>query len=320
MRASRLVSILLLLQTRGQMSASELADRLEVSVRTIYRDLQALSEAGVPIYTEPGPRGGCRLVEGYRTRLTGLTPEEAEVMLLSGLPGAIGELGLGTTLAAAQLKMLAALPDELRERASLTSQRFHLDAPGWFRSNVDLPHLATIAGAVWDDRQVRLSYQPPRQEPAWRVIEPLGLVLKAGVWYLVGRNPEREEPHSYRVSRVRAVEPLDERFERPADFGLGEFWGRATREFEASRPRVAVALRLSPDAQARAAWLVGDAPHQPDDEDGWARVEVGFESLSWAEEELLGVGAGVEVLAPAELRERMTRTAWDLAERYGRPR
>lgn len=318
MRASRLVSILLLLQTRGQMSASELADRLEVSVRTIYRDLQALGEAGVPIYAEPGPKGGCRLVEGYRTRLTGLTPEEAEVMLLSGLPGAIGELGLGTTLAAAQLKMLAALPDELRERASLTSQRFHLDAPGWFHSNVDLPHLAAIAGAVWDDRRIRLNYQRPREEPAWRVMEPLGLVLKAGVWYLVGRNREREEPHSYRVSRVRAVEPLEERFERPSDFDLGEFWSRATMEFEASRPRVAVRVRLSPAAQNRAAWLIGEAARDPDVEAGWSRVELGFESLGWAEEELLGVGAGVEVLEPTELRDRMRRTAWDLAERYGR--
>ena len=159
MRASRLLSTLLLLQTRGQLTAGELAAELEVSIRTVYRDVEALSEAGVPVYTERGPHGGIRLVDGYRTRLTGLTSDEAEALFLSGLPGPAAELGLGAVVAAARLKMLAALPPELRSRAARLGQRFHLDAPGWFKGAESAPHLQELANAVWDDRRIRIGYR-----------------------------------------------------------------------------------------------------------------------------------------------------------------
>src|SRR6478735_6101216 len=183
MRASRLVNLMLLLQTRGGLTAAELARDLEVSIRTIHRDVEELSAAGVPIYAERGPQGGVRLVDGYRTRLTGMTADEAEALFLSGLPGPAAELGLGTVVAAARLKVLAALPTELRARASRLVERFHLDASGWFQADEPVPYLAVLSEAVWEGQRVAIEYD--RGEVVRRILDPLGLVLKAGTWYLV---------------------------------------------------------------------------------------------------------------------------------------
>jgi predicted DNA-binding transcriptional regulator YafY len=158
MRASRLVSLLLLLQNRGRMTADQLAEELEVSVRTIYRDVEALIAAGIPLYGEAGHAGGYRLVEGYRTRLTGLTGPEAEALFLTGLPAAAAELGLGAELAATQLKLSAALPAEQRTRAERMRQRFHLDAPSWYRSSEPVPLLTVAADAVWEQRKLHIEY------------------------------------------------------------------------------------------------------------------------------------------------------------------
>jgi predicted DNA-binding transcriptional regulator YafY len=255
-------------------------------------------------------------VDGYRTRLTGLTAEEAEALVLAGVPGPVGELGLGTALAAAQLKLLASLPDQLREQASRAGRRFHLDVPAWFRAREGLPHLAAVAGAVWDDRALRLRYRREAGQPVLRVVEPLGLVLKAGMWYVVARLPGRGEPHVYRVSRVMEATPLEERFERPPDFDLAGFWSRWAREFEVSRPSTTVTVRLAPEALAH----LRETPAGPPDEEGWVRAELSFERLEWAESQLLALGAGVEVLSPAELRDRIARTAGEIAARYSEPR
>jgi predicted DNA-binding transcriptional regulator YafY len=320
MRASRLVSILLLLQSRGGMTAAELAEELEVSVRTVYRDVEALSESGVPIYAERGPGGGVRLVDGYRTRLTGLTSEEAENVFLSGLPGPAAQLGLGTVVAAARLKVLAALPPELRARASRIAERFHLDAPTWFQPTEPVPHLETLAAAVWGERQVEVDYARG-DKTVHRVLEPLGIVLKGGIWYLLGRSDG--QLRTYRVSRVLSAALRDERFERPRDFDLGDAWTEVTTAYEQSLPNVDVTLRVDRD---RLEWLehvigptrlstaiVGDDPERA----GWARMDVRLESIGDAADQLMRFGGSVEVLAPAELREKLVARATSLLGRYG---
>jgi predicted DNA-binding transcriptional regulator YafY len=320
MRASRLVSLLLLLQTRGRMTAAEIGRELEVSVRTVYRDLDALSEAGVPVYAERGPGGGAQLVEGYRTRLTGLNADEAEALFLSGLPGPAAELGLGTVLAAAQLKVLAALPAELRGRASRVRQRFHLVVPGWFGEDDPLPTLPTVAEAVWGDRQLRIRYRRG-DEITDRLVEPYGLVLKAGTWYLVARRDG--SMRTYRVSRIVDAMVTEQPFERPADFDLATHWDAASAEFTGLMTRAAVTLRVAPDGLGVLSHAVGssrvraaldDAP--PPDADGWRTLTLRLDSIDWAHDDLLAAGARIEVLAPAELRARMAETARAMAARY----
>jgi predicted DNA-binding transcriptional regulator YafY len=321
-KASRLVSILLLLQVHGRLSASALAERLEVSVRTIYRDLDALGQAGVPVCTQGGAGGGCWLVDGYRTRLTGLTTEEARALFLAGVPGPAGELGLGVALATAQLKVLASLPEDLRGRAGRARGRFHLDAPRWFQPPPgELAHLAAIAAAVWDDRLLEVSHQRQGQSPVTRVVEALGLVVKAGVWYLVARLPARDEPHVYRLSRVLAATPLEQPFARPPDFDLASFWSRWSREFEDSLPRVPVVVRMPREEVAAARSVAaGVTVEEPEAEPGgWIRVTLLFERLEWAERRILGLGPDVEVLEPAELRERVAASARAIAARYAVP-
>ncbi|HKG56350.1 MAG TPA: YafY family protein [Candidatus Limnocylindrales bacterium] len=319
MRASRLVNLLLLLQTRGGMTAAELARELEVSVRTVHRDVEALSEAGVPIYADRGPHGGVRLVEGYRTRLTGMTGEEAEALFLSGLPGPAAELGLGTVVAAARLKVMAALPTELRARASRLVERFHLDAAGWFQASEPVPHLSTLAEAVWEAQRVRIDYERGDRRVD-RTIEPLGLVLKAGVWYVVAATDG--QVRTYRVSRVAGAVALDERFERPEGFDLAATWAESSAAYERDAPRVEVTVRIRPDRLERLAAAVGsraveDAERLPDgDPDGWLRLRL---RLDWPPEvpgHLLAVGADLEVIDPLETRDQVVELARRVVDRY----
>jgi predicted DNA-binding transcriptional regulator YafY len=322
MRAARLVQLLLILQTRGQVSAPELARELEVSVRTVYRDLEALSAAGVPVYSEPGRHGGARLVDGYRTRLTGLTTDEADAVLLTGLPDAAAELGLGTVLAAAQLKVLAALPPELRSRATRVRERFHLDAPGWFRRNEDLPHLATVADALWADRSLEVRYDR-RGEQVERRLDPLGLVLKAGVWYLVARHGD--DIRTYRVSRIVEARCLEDTFERPEAFDLSGHWAESSDAFERATQTVEVEAMVE---KASVHWLrqcvdptsweeiEAALPAAEEDGEGRIRVRFGAEQVEVAHHQLLAMGGRLEVLEPPQLRDAMAATARAMAERY----
>jgi predicted DNA-binding transcriptional regulator YafY len=318
-RASRLVSLLLLLQQRGRMTAAELADTLEVSERTIYRDLEALSAAGVPVYAEPGRNGGCQLVDGYRTRLTGLTKKEAEALFAAGITGPVGELGLGTVLGAAQLKLLAALPKELASSASTAQQRFHFDAPGWFRSGRNEPHLAQLATAVWENRRVIMQYRHPESDDAVaRHLEPLGLVSKGGVWYLVARRDG--ELRTYRVSRAQDVEVTDEEFARPDDFDLPRYWSETVAVFEAFTPEIRTVVRATPsgyDALLRLTRPYGQTAEWSElGDDGWRQGVALFESLDDAYFELLRIGGDVEVVEPASLRARLARAADAMHQLY----
>jgi len=315
MRASRLVSLLLLLQTRGQLTATELAGRLEVSERTIQRDAEALAEAGVPIEALRGPAGGYRLAGGYRTRLTGLTTEEAEALFV----GPAAELGLGQVFADARLKVLAALPPELQERAERSARLFHLDTRGWFRGEDKTPHLPTLASAVWRRRRVSARYREGAKVVR-RTLDPLGLVLKAGAWYLVAHRSAGMRV--YRVSRFVSVRVRDDPFDRPPDFELAEFWEDWSRRFEHERPRFDVRLRMPRAALRYLRPLVH--PDGRTELDAIRReparelieLTVPFEHLEYAYRELLTFGSDIEVLEPAELRERMLHAAEEVVALY----
>jgi predicted DNA-binding transcriptional regulator YafY len=290
-RATRLVSLLLLLQTRGQLTAADIAERLEVSVRTVHRDVDSLAAAGVPVEAVRGPAGGYRLAGGYRTRLTGLTADEAEALFAAGMTGPAAELGLGGELAAARLKVLAALPSELQERATRAQRLFHLDARGWFRAEDSVPHLPTLAAAVWRGCRTRIRYREGTRV-VQRTIDPLGLVLKAGAWYLVAHRIAGMRV--YRVSRMVSVRPLEDMCERPDGFELAAYWQEWSHNFEQSLPRVDVLVRGAKGERT-----------------------LTFQSLDEAQRELLRYGPDVEVIAPDELRGRIAATARSIAAQYG---
>ena len=321
MRASRLLSILMVLQTRGRVTAEALAAEFEVSVRTIYRDIEELSAADVPVYADRGPNGGFQLLDGYRTKLTGLSPAGAETLFLAGLPGPAAELGLADVLTAAQLKLTAALPERARATANRVAARFHLDPVGWFRSADEARLLPAIAKAVWNETCLDIRYNRRGAGSVIRKLQPLGLVLKAGIWYLVAR--VKEQPRTYRVSNILEMSVRDECFERPKDFDLVGFWTMSSRAYEVGLYRSEAVLRVSPSGMPKLD-LLGSVIAQavaetaaPSDRHGWVRVVIPIESIEQAAADLLRLGIDAEVLEPPELRSRIAETAWALSQLYG---
>jgi predicted DNA-binding transcriptional regulator YafY len=323
MRAARLIKMVLLLQSRPSMTAAELARELEVSERTVTRDAQALSEAGVPVYADRGRAGGYRLVGGYRTRLTGLHRSEAEALFLSGVPGALREMGLEDAASAARLKVSAALLPSLRDASRTAAQRFHLDAPNWFREPRTPRLLPAVADAVWDDRRITARYRRAEEEVV-RELEPYGLVLKAGVWYLCARAAGRESFRVYRIDRFTSVEAGGERFAREEDFDLPAFWEERAEQFARSLLRAEVVVRLSPAGVRRLPYTVDPLSAREalgtagdPDGDGWVTVTLPVESEDVAHTQLAALGPEVEVLAPGALRARFAGDARRLAALYG---
>ena len=316
MRQSRLLSILILLQTHGRLAAAALAARFEVSVRTVYRDIDELAAAGVPVFSERGRNGGFSLREGYRTTLTGLTPAESEALLFAGVGKAAAELGMAADAAAAQLKMLASLPAESGSRAGRIAARFHLDPVHWYSRADAVDTLPRLASAVWGDRRVRIRYASWKAE-VQREVEPLGLVLKAGVWYLVAGI--KDGARTYRVSNIRELELLEATFRRPARFDLARHWAVASGEFELGLLRQRAVVRLSPEGlrllrEIHAAGAeAAETAHRSCRPAGWIEAEIPIESVDYATRQLLRLGAEIEVRRPVELRRALAREARRIA-------
>lgn len=320
MRADRLLSLLMLLQTRGQMSARDLADELEVSERTIYRDITALSASGIPVYASRGPGGGVRLIEEYRTTLTGLTPDETRALFMMNIPAPLTQLGMDEKFKGALLKLSASLPDTRRAEEERTRQRILLDSSWWFQSEQDVPCLQTIQQALWQDRclhiKVRWEFFNTEFE---QEAEPYGLVAKANIWYLVhGRGGT---PHVTRVSQIVEAEITSGNFTRPPEFQLEAFWKNWCREYE-SQPPFCARVRVAPEAIPMLAEYVGDRArgqlprsHNPDG-DGWVTLDLPFESFVAARSRLLGLGRAVEVLEPETLRKSLIDFAEQIVRFY----
>jgi predicted DNA-binding transcriptional regulator YafY len=321
MLASRLLSILMLLQTRGRMSATELSEQFEVSVRTIYRDIDQLSAAGVPVFADRGRSGGFQLLDGYRTKLTGLTQPEAEALFLAGLPGPAAELGLAEILATAQLKLLAALPGHVQPQADRIGARFHLDPTAWFRGADANPSLQVVARAVWSGHYLEIRYRRAGQsETRAHRLGPLGLVLKGGIWYLVAQSGK--SVRSYRAANILDAQIADEMFARPAKFDLAGYWQKSSRDYEAGVYREQAEVRLSQDGFARLNLLgpyvmeaAAKTARKPDRQ-GWVRCTVPIESIDYGVRELMRLGEDVEVLGPPALRARMAAKLEATSKRY----
>jgi predicted DNA-binding transcriptional regulator YafY len=318
-RAARLINLVLLLQARGTLTAGELARELEVSERTVYRDVLALSAAGVPVYAEQGRTGGYRLVGGYRTRLTGLSRAEAEALFLAGLPGPARDMGLDEPVTAARLKVLAALPPGLRDASARAGQRFHLDAPGWFADAEPPPLLAELAHAVWQDRTVTMRYR--RTDEVVRTVDPYGLVLKNGSWYLVGK--VGGDLRVYRVDRVTEVAGTGDTFVRDEGVDLPAFWAERAAEFVRQMLRDEVTIRLSPAGLRSLRWVAEPVAVQEalaaagaPDADGWVTTRMPVESPDVAYTYMLRLGPEVEVLEPPAVRDRMAAAAGRLRDLY----
>lgn len=320
MRASRLLSILMLLQGRGRLSAPALAAELEVSTRTILRDIDQLSAAGVPVWADRGRDGGFVLQPGWSTQLTGLTGEEAQALSLAGLPKAATELGLGHAAASAHLKMISSLPEKLRSDAERVASRLHIDTVEWYRSATAPPHLQAVADAVWRQRQLHIRYE------SWngvreRQIKPLGLVLKAGVWYVAALADEAKQARSYRLSNIQQLTVGKGSFSYPKSFRLASYWQAATQRFEAGIYTGEATVRVTAQGLRRLRELSATAETSarsavPDTE-GWAKLTLPIESIEHAADQFLGLGIEVEVLAPAALRRLLRQRLKAISSRYG---
>jgi predicted DNA-binding transcriptional regulator YafY len=305
MRADRLLSALLLLQGYGRLTGRELARRLEVSTRTVHRDMEALGAAGVPVFALRGARGGWQLDEGWRTKVPGLDPSELSALLMAQ-PRVLGDAQLARAAERALDKLMAALPLSQRERAASIRQRLHVDPQGWSGVPENLSMLPIVQDAVSRDRKLAIRYARPGRDPYDRTVDPLGLVAKGAAWYLVASTVEGLR--TFRVSRIEMARLLDEKIERSPDFDLAGYWRSSTEEWRKGRPRFDATLRLDPRTADEIRWWRIVEPIRAangPDPDGWVTARVRFDDEGQALFVVLGLGPRADVIEPESLRERV---------------
>lgn len=321
MRADRLLSILLLLQVHQSVTARELAERLEVSERTIYRDMEALSTAGIPVTAERGAGGGWMLLEEYRTNLTGLNPAEIQALFLTKPARLLADLGLDKAAEAGLIKLLAALPAMHRRDAEYIRQRIHVDATGWNQTEEDLSFLPTLQEALWQECKLLVTYQRNDGVNVERLVDPLGLVAKGSIWYLIAA--VEGEARTYRVSRIQGARVTDQSCLRPPGFDLAAYWARSSAQFKANLPRYAAIVRVDPAILPRLEYAGKSARIEqihPPDADSWRKVFIQFEIEEQACAYVLGFGPQIEVLEPPELREKVINLAEGVLTLYAQRR
>jgi predicted DNA-binding transcriptional regulator YafY len=320
MRADRLISILLLLQTRRNFSARQLARELEVSERTIYRDIEALSQAGIPVYTLRGPGGGVFLVENYRTSLTGMTNEQLQALFMLNIPQPLVQLGAGEALKAALLKLSAALPAARTREEELARQRFYLDWESQPARDNPVPFLETIRQGVWGDRLIRLKYKPHFWAEVEQVVEPLGLIARGNAWHLACMHGDHLR--AINIETILEAQLLEDGFTRPDDFNLAEFWRSWLVRADANRPIYLVKVHISPNLVHELPRWLGEPGRRAvqnagfADEKGWLTLDLSFETLEAARNRLLAFGGAVEVLEPEALRLSLADYARQTVEVY----
>ena len=314
MRADRLLSLMLLLQSKGHLSAQDLAERLEVSERTIYRDVEALSFAGVPVYTRPGTNGGVFLDENYRISLTGLAKSEIQALFISGVASPLADLGLEKTVEDVLLKLFVALPSVHRREVERARQRLYIDPAYWFQLAEPMPHFSLLQQAVWEDRQIEFDYRHQDGEWAKRSVDAYGLVAKGHIWYLIGK-PKDGHIRTYRVVRMRDLALTDTIFERNPNFDLAAYWQESSRTFEQEIRDSLTPCIATLQVKQEVLWyfenlMLGKYERLPTvNETEWTTLRVWFSSLDDAKMRILGLGAEVQVAQPQELLDLIVKTA-----------
>lgn len=317
MRADRLLTIILLLQTRKKMTASTLAETLEVSVRTILRDVDALSAAGIPIYAEGGHGGGIALDEHYRVTLNGLKEAEIHALFVGSDGKLLSEVGLGDASEHAMLKLKTALPTPHQPAIDHIQQRIYIDPLWWWHETQPRPFWSELQRAVYEDRRIQATYEHHDGEIVERLLEPYSLVAKSSLWYLVANN--LGDLRTYRVSRFHSVTLLDEHFTRPATFDLATYWQTYVQEFVTNAPGYAFTLRIDPSRFNFVMWLIPGRYQviEAVDKRGWLTVKLQMETLELAKMLVFGLGTQAEIVEPPDLREVVRAAAYAMTKQLG---